>query len=329
MKQVAKEVLRSNAAPELAGEPVKTPSVWLRFIRQWDFQLMILPAVVFLLVFNYAPMYGILLAFKEYNLFKGFADSPWVGTMHFRMFFESPEFWDIIRNTFCIALLKLAIGFPAPIILALMLNEVGGLFKRVVQTITYIPHFMSWIVISGLAFSMLAADHGALNDLLVKLHIVKDPVNWLSEPKYFWGILVGLNVWKEIGFGSIVYLAAIIGIDPSLYESASLDGASRFKQIFLITIPSIMPIMMIFLILGIGNILTAGYEDILVLTRNLNNGIMLPIGNVLDTYVYQMGILNQRYSYASAVGLFKSVLSVVLLVIANASARKFGRTSLW
>ncbi len=290
---------------------------------------MILPAVVFLLIFNYAPMYGILLAFKEYNLFKGFADSPWVGTMHFRMFFEAPEFWEIIRNTFVIALLKLIIGFPAPIILALMLNEVGGLFKRVVQTITYIPHFMSWIVISGLAFSMLAVDHGAVNGLLVKLHIVKDPVNWMSEPKYFWGILVGLNVWKEIGFGSIVYLAAIIGIDPSLYESASLDGASRFKQIFLITIPSIMPIMMIFLILGVGNILTAGYEDILVLTRNLNNGIMLPIGNVLDTYVYQMGILNQRYSYASAVGLFKSVLSVVLLVIANASARRFGKTSLW
>lgn len=329
MKQMAKEVLISNDATAVAGQTVQMPSVWTRFIRQWDFQLMILPAILFLIVFSYGPMYGILLAFKEYNLFKGFADSPWVGTMHFRMFYESPEFWSIIRNTFVIALLKLFIGFPAPIILALMLNEVGGVFKRVVQTVTYIPHFMSWIVISGLAFSMLAVDNGAVNELLLKLHLVKEPINWMSEPKYFWGILVGLNVWKEIGFGSIVYLAAIIGIDPALYESASLDGASRFKQIFLITLPSIMPIMIIFLILGIGNILSAGYEDILVLTRNLNNGIMLPIGNVLDTYVYQMGVLNQRYSYASAVGLFKSVLSVILLVIANMTARRFGNTSLW
>ncbi|MWC26890.1 ABC transporter permease [Paenibacillus sp. MMS18-CY102] len=300
-----------------------------RFIKQWDFQLMIWPAMLFILVFSYGPMWGVLLAFKEYNIFAPFSESPWVGTLQFRMFFESPEFWDIMRNTFCIALLKLAIGFPAPIILALLLNEVGGWFKRLVQTVTYIPHFMSWVVISGMAFSMLSVDQGTVNDVLLFLHIIKEPINWLSTPDYFWGILVSLNVWKEIGFGSIVYLAAIVGIDPALYEAASIDGASRFKQIFLITIPSIMPIMIIFLILGIGNTLNAGYEDILVLTKNMNNGIVMPVANVIDTYVYQMGVLNQRYSYATAAGVFKSVLSVTLLLIANGFARRFGKTSLW
>jgi len=290
---------------------------------------MIWPALLFLIIFSYGPMWGILIAFQEYDLFSGLRGSPWVGLLQFKMFVESPEFWEIIRNTFAISFLKLLIGFPAPIVLALMLNEVAGAFKRVVQTVTYIPHFMSWVVISGMAFSMLAVDNGAFNGLLQTLNVIDEPVNWLSKPNYFWGILVSLNVWKEIGFGSIVYLAAIAGIDPALYESASIDGASRFKQIFLITIPCIMPIMIIFLILGIGNILNAGYEDILVLTKNMNNGIVLPVANVIDTYVYQMGVLNQRYSYAAAAGLFKSILSIALLLFANSAARKFGRTSLW
>ncbi|MFB8373995.1 ABC transporter permease [Paenibacillus taichungensis] len=296
---------------------------------QWEFQVMIWPALLFLLIFSYGPMWGIFIAFQDYNLFAGVKNSPWVGFMHFRMFFESSEFWSVMRNTFAISLLKLCIGFPAPIILALMLNEVAGKFKRVVQTVTYVPHFMSWIVISGLVFSMLAVDNGAVNELLLALNLIHEPVNWMSTPEYFWGILVSLNVWKEIGFGSIVYLAAIIGIDPAQYESASIDGASRFQQIFRITIPNIMPIMMIFLILGIGNILNAGYEDILVLTKNLSNGIVLPVADVIDTYVYQMGIVNQRFSYATAAGLFKSLLSVTLLVVANTLARKFGKTSLW
>lgn len=306
-----------------------TESVWVRFIRQWEFQVMIWPALLFLIIFSYGPMWGVLIAFQDFNLFKGFFESPWAGMKHFTMFVESPEFWEIIRNTFGISLLKLIIGFPAPIILALLLNEVGGLFKRAVQTITYIPHFMSWVVISGMAFSMMAVDQGALNSLLLALGLIQEPVNWLSTPDYFWGVLVSLNVWKEIGFGSIVYLAAIVGIDPAQYESASIDGASRFKQIFLVTIPNMMPIMIIFLILAIGNILNAGYEDILVMTKQLNNGILLPVANVIDTYVYQMGILNQRYSYSAAVGLFKSLLSIFLLVVANRAARRMGDTSLW
>ncbi|WP_426448408.1 ABC transporter permease [Paenibacillus sp. S-38] len=317
----------TKAPGKLAG---REPGVWQRFVQQWDYQSMILPSIVFLIIFSYIPMWGVLLAFKEYDLFTGFAASPWVGTLHFRMFFESPEFWLILRNTLCISLLKLAVGFPAPIVLALMLNEVAHMaFKRIVQTITYIPHFISWVVVSGLVFSMLAVDGGPVNGLLLQLSLIDQPVNWMSVPEYFWAILVSTGVWKEIGFGSIVYLAAIAGIDPALYEAASLDGAGRFKQIFLITLPSIAPVIIIFLILGVGNILNAGFEDILLLTQNLNNGILMPYAEVIDTYVYQMGIINQRFSYATAAGLFKSVLSVLLLLIANLTARKLGQASLW
>ncbi|HIW34087.1 MAG TPA: ABC transporter permease subunit [Candidatus Paenibacillus intestinavium] len=309
---------------------LKPLSVWQRFIKQWDYQLMILPAIIFLLIFSYGPMWGVLMAFQDYNLFKGFSASEWVGFKHFEMFFTSPEFWRIMRNTFVISFLKLLVGFPAPIILALMLNEIGNVaFKRVVQTITYIPHFISWVVVSGLVFSMLAVDNGPVNDILIQFNLIKEPISWLSVPEYFWTILVGTNVWKEIGFGSIVYLAAIIGIDPALYEASAIDGANRVKQIFTITLPSIAPVIMIFLILGVGNTLNAGFEDIMMLTRNLNNGIVMPVAEVIDTYVYNMGIMNQRYSYATAAGLFKSLLSVTLLVLANSLARRFNQESLW
>lgn len=308
----------------------KNNGVWARFFRQWDYQLMILPSIAFIIVFSYIPMWGVMISFKDYNLFTGFGASPWVGFAHFKMFFESPEFWTIMRNTLAISLLKLAFGFPAPIILALMLNEIRNMaFKRVVQTVTYIPHFISWVVVSGLVFSMLAADNGPVNDVLLQFNLIKEPINWLSIPEYFWGILVSVGVWKEIGFGSIVYLAAIAGIDPALYEAAAMDGANRIKQIFLITIPSITPVIIIFLILGIGNILNAGFEDILLMTKNLTNGIVMPYAEVIDTYVYQMGIMNQRFSYATAAGLFKSIISVTLLFIANGIARKLGKASLW
>lgn len=301
-----------------------------RLMKQWDFQIMVLPAIVFLLIFSYGPMWGVLMAFQEYNLFKGFWGSEWVGFKHFEMFFTAPEFWRILRNTFVISFLKLLIGFPAPILLALMLNEIGNMFfKRVVQTVTYIPHFISWVVVSGLMFSMLAVDNGPVNDVLLGLKLIDEPISWLSVPEYFWSILVTTNVWKEIGFGSIVYLAAIVGIDPALYEASAIDGASRTKQIFTITLPGITPVIMIFLILGVGNVLNAGFEDIMMMTRNLNNGIVMPVADVIDTYVYQMGIMNQRYSYATAAGLFKSLLSITLLVLANWLARRFNQESLW
>ncbi|WP_183583894.1 ABC transporter permease [Paenibacillus rhizosphaerae] len=290
---------------------------------------MIWPGILLLFVFCYLPMYGVLIAFKDYNLYRGFADSPWVGLKHFRMFFHSPDFWMIMRNTLVVSLLKLLISFPAPIILALMLNEVRKIaFKRVIQTVSYLPHFMSWVIVGGFVISMLSVDNGSINILLMKLHLIDEPVNWLSKPSYFWGILIGSNVWKDIGFSSIVYLAAIAGIDPHLYEAAAMDGAGRFRQIRSITLPSIMPVILIFLILAIGNVLNAGFEDILILTNNGVNAIVRDVSDVIDTYVYRTGIQTQRYSYASAVGLFKSVISVGLLIGANRLSRRFGQ-SLW
>ncbi|WP_260869316.1 sugar ABC transporter permease [Paenibacillus sp. Y412MC10] len=295
-------------------------------LRQWDIQLMVIPALILIFIFSYIPMYGVLMAFQDYNIFNGFWNSPWVGIKHFSMFFHAPEFWTILRNTIIISLLKFGIGFPAPIILALMLNEVRQMFfKRVVQTISYLPHFLSWVIVAGFAMSILSTDNGSLNILLQKLHLIKEPIGFLGRAEYFWGIIVSTSVWKEIGFNSIVYLAAIAGINPSLYEAASIDGAGRVKQVFMITIPSIMPVVVIFMILAIGNLLSAGFEDILLLGAN---PVLRDVASVIDTYVYRVGITNQRYSYATAVGLFKAVISVGLLTFANYFARRSGN-SLW
>lgn len=313
----------------LDTKPVSKPrkeSRFLRFIRQWDIQLMVLPALGLILVFSYIPMYGVLMAFQDYNIFTGMRDSPWVGMKHFSMFFESPEFMNVMRNTMVISLLKFFIGFPAPILLALMLNEIRNLaFKRVVQTVSYLPHFLSWVIVAGFVMSMLSTDNGSVNILLQKLNLIREPVSFLSVPEYFWGILVTTGVWKEIGFGSIVYLAAIAGIDPHMYEAAEMDGASRFRQVFTITLPSIMPVVTIFMILAIGNLLTAGFEDILLLGVN---PVLREVSDVIDTYVYRIGIQNSRFSYATAVGLFKALVSVLLLTIANLMARRSGN-SLW
>nr|WP_246431873.1 ABC transporter permease subunit [Paenibacillus endophyticus] len=287
---------------------------------------MIFPALVFILIFHYVPMYGVLMAFQDYSLFKGFFGSPWAGFKHFEMFFHSPDFFRVIRNTIIISLLKLVINFPAPILLALMLNEVRNMaFKRIIQTISYLPHFLSWVIVSGFTISILSVDNGSLNIGLQELGLIDKPINFLSLPEYFWGIIVTTNLWKEIGFATIVYLAAIAGVNPSLYEAASIDGASKLKQIFLITLPSIMPVIIIFLILNIGSLLNAGFDDLLLLGRS---AMLRDVAEVIDTYAYRIGIINNRFSYAAAVGLFKAIISVGLLTMANYLARRAG-TSLW
>jgi putative aldouronate transport system permease protein len=298
----------------------------VRFFKQLDLQMMVLPGIIFILIFSYIPMYGVLMAFKDYSIYDGFVKSPWVGLKHFRMFFESPEFNRVIRNTIVISFLKFFIGFPAPIFLALMLNEVKKMaFKRIVQTVSYLPHFISWVIVAGFVMSMLSTDNGSVNILFEKLNLIEEPINFLSLPEYFWTILVSTGVWKEIGFASIVYLAAIAGIDPHLYEAAAMDGASKFKQMFLITLPSIMPVVIIFMILAVGNLLNAGFEDILLLGVN---PVLRNVSDVIDTYVFRVGIQNSRYAYATAVGLFKAVISVGLLTMANYIARRSGN-SLW
>ncbi len=294
-------------------------------LRQWDLQLMVIPALIFIFIFSYVPMYGIVIAFKDYDIFQGLNASPWVGLDNFKEFLRAEEFRTVMRNTLAISFLKLVIGFPAPILLALMLNEVRiPIFKRIVQTISYLPHFLSWVIVSGFVLTMLSSDYGSLNIALEKLHLIDEPVNWLTIPNYFWGILIATGLWKGIGFGSIVYLAAISGVNPDLYEAADIDGAGRLRKIFSITLPCILPVVSIFLILAIGDLLSAGFEDILL----LQNDIVRDVSDVLDTYVYRIGIKNSLFSYAAAVGLFKAVISVVLLTFANALARRSGN-SLW
>lgn len=306
--------------------PGNRHSFWVRFSKQLDLQLMVLPAMILILIFSYLPMYGVLMAFQDYDIFKGFLHSPWVGLKHFQTFFEAPEFWTVMRNTFVISVLRLLIGFPAPILLALILNEVIHLrFKRIIQTVSYLPHFLSWVIVSGFVASMLATDNGSLNMLLQKLHLIVEPVNFLSIPGYFWAILIGTGVWKEIGFSAIVYLAAIAGINPEIYEAASMDGANRLKKMWYITLPGISGVITIFMILAVGDILSAGFEDILLLAKN---PVLQDVSDVIDTYVYRVGIRNSLFSYAAAVGLFKSGISVILLTAANRMARKLGR-SLW
>ncbi len=301
-------------------------SLIVRYFKQFDLQMMVIPGLLFIFVFSYIPMYGVLMAFQDYNIFLGMSGSEWVGFKHFQAFFNDPKFTEVMRNTIVLSLLKFFIGFPAPIILALMLNEVRNMmFKRTVQTITYLPHFLSWVIVAGFAMSILSTDNGSLNIVLEKLNLIENPINFLSIPEYFWTIIVTTNVWKSIGFASIVYLAAIAGVDQQMYEAAAIDGASRFKQMFLITIPSILPIIMIFMILEIGNLLNAGFEDLLLLG---SNPILRSVSDVLDTYVYRVGINNSLYSYATAIGLFKAVISVGLLTMANYFARRTGN-SLW
>ncbi|GIP31578.1 sugar ABC transporter permease [Paenibacillus sp. J2TS4] len=297
-----------------------------RFFMQMDIQLMVLPALVFIFIFSYIPMYGVLIAFQDYKLGSNLLNNNWVGLKHFIQFFNAPEFYIVMRNTIVISFLKFFFGFPAPIILALMLNEVRKMvFKRVVQTVTYLPHFLSWVVIGSMVTSMLSVDNGSINMLLEKLRLIDEPINFLSMTEYFWTILVTTNVWKEIGFNSIVFLAAIAGIDPHLYEAASIDGANRFKQIGLITLPCIMPVVIIFMILAIGNLLNAGFEDILILA---SNPALREVSDSLEVHVVRVGIDNYRYSYATAIGLFKAVVSVTLLTLANFLARRTGN-SLW
>lgn len=318
---------KTMAGPSPQSRPQKK-SAFHRLWKQMDVQLMVWPGILLIFVFSYIPMYGVLTAFMDYNIFTAHRifENPWVGFKHFEAFFDAPNFWQIMRNTIVISLLKFVIGFPAPIILALMLNEVRHMvFKRVVQTITYLPHFMSWVIVGGLVMSLLSADNGSVNILLKGVGATDEPINFLSIKDYFWTILISTNVWKEIGFSSIVYLAAIAGVDQHMYEAADIDGASKFKQIYLITLPSIMPVIIIFMVLAMGNLLNAGFEDILIIAEN---PLLRPVADVIDVYVYRIGLQNQKYSFAVAVGLFKAVISVGLLTMANYLARRAG-SSLW
>ncbi len=279
---------------------------------------MVIPGIIFLLIFAYIPMYGLVMAFKEYNVFTGLSDSPWIGFKFFIEFFKDPYFINVMRNTIFLNLAGLIIGFPAPIILAILICEIRSIrFKRVVQTVSYLPHFLSWVIFGGIALEMLSPN-GILSYFMQMIGLSSKPVNFMSQADRFWIIYIVIIMIKNVGFSSILYIAAITGIDQQMFDAAEIDGASRFQKILRITVPSIMGTIVILLIFQISAILNTGIEQFLVLQNSLN----LSWSETIDTYVYKVGLRQGRYSFAASVGFFKSVVSVILLVIANRVSRK-------
>ncbi|PZM63850.1 ABC transporter permease [Paenibacillus dendritiformis] len=285
--------------------------------------LMLLPVVAYYAIFHYGPMYGIQIAFKDYSPALGFLDSPWVGFKYFEEFFNSHFFWRIVRNTLLLSLYELIFSFPAPIILALMLNELRHqLFKRAVQTITYIPHFISIVVIVGMMVDFLARD-GLINNILSWFGV--EAVAYLREPGWFRTLYISSGIWQGVGWGTIIYLAAISNIDPSLYEAAKVDGASKWRQVVHITIPGIMSVVIILLILQMGSIMSVSTDKILL----MYNSSTYETADVIGTYVYRKGLLEANYSYSTAIGLFNSVINFALLILANTVSRRTSDSKLW
>ncbi len=296
------------------------------YIKYWDLCLMLLPVIAYFVIFKYIPMGGIVIAFKDYKLGLGISGSAWVGLENFIQAFRTRFFIRSIRNTLIISVLKLAVGFPAPIILALMLNEVRhSLYKRVVQTISYLPHFLSWVIMAGILTQLLSPNNGAVNALLKNWFGQKESISFLLDNTYFRQTVVLSDVWKGVGWGSILYLATISSIDPTLYEAAICDGASRPQRVRYITLPSILPTITIMLILNLGSILDAGFDQIL----NLYSSAVYETGDIIDTYVYRVGLVDWNYKLSTAIGLFKNLIGFILVVTTNAVAKRIGGNGIW
>ncbi len=285
---------------------------------------LLIPFLLWFLVFKYFPMWGIQIAFKDFSVFKGINDSPWLGIDHFVEFISSEYFLRVFRNTVIISLYGLLICFPAQIILAIMISEVAhDKFKKTVQTLTYLPHFVSVVVVAGIVTNFLAPSNGLFNVILDKLGMEK--IYFLTEPGYFRGIYTAMNLWKETGFASIVFIAAIAGVDTELYEAAKMDGANKFKQILHVTIPGILPTIVVMFIMKIGSLLSVGYESIILLYQPAT----YETADVISTYVYRSGLIDGRYDFATAVGLFNSIVGLILVITANKISQKVTETSLW
>lgn len=317
--------MKTDAAPKLLGMGAeRSGGLLARIVRHRAIYALVLPGLLYFIIFKFAPLWGLLLAFKDYNPFLGFSASPWVGFDHFTALFADPNFYLMLRNTLAINLIGLVFHFPLPILLALMLNEIRHeAFKRLNQSVVYMPHFLSWVVVASLTFFMLSADVGVVNKVISAAG--GETVSFLSNPNYFWGILTAQNMWKEAGWGTIIFLAAMAGVDPQRYEAAVVDGASRFRQIWHITLPAIRPTVIILLILRLGNMADIGFEQVLLMI----NPLVLSVGEVFDTYAYTHGILRGQISSGVTVGMFKGVVGLVLIVLSNYVVKKLGHEGIY
>ncbi|MCL2834250.1 MAG: ABC transporter permease subunit [Treponema sp.] len=292
--------------------------------RNWQLYLIMLAPMLVIFIFSYGPMFGIQIAFKEFRARDGIWGSPWIGFIHFQNFFKSYQFRRILTNTLGISIYELIAGFPIPIILAVLINEsVHGKFKKGVQLITFAPHFISTVVMTNMVLMFISVYGGLVNNIIVNFGGTR--VDFIAKPEYFKSIYVWSGIWQNMGYNSVIYIAALSAIDPSLYEAATIDGASKFQKILHIDLPCIAPTIIILLILNCGRIMNVGYEKILLMQNNLN----MPASDVISTYVYRLGLEQAQYSFSAAVGLFNSVINTVLLVIVNQIARRVSETSLW
>lgn len=290
---------------------------WAFARKYYPLYLISIPGILFFIVFKYIPLMGSVIAFQDYNIFKGVTGSPWAGLAHFQRMFAYDEFLNILKNTLLIGLYDLCFAFPVPIVLALLLNELrSALYKRFVQTVIYMPHFLSWVIVGGIVVGLLSPTTGFVNHVLSLFGI--DPIYFLGDNAYIRTILIGAGVWKDSGWGTIIYLAAIAGINPDIYEAAEIDGANRMRQTLSITIPAILPTITILFLLHIGNFLDFGFERVYILLNPLNS----QNGEILDTYVYRAGLVDRQYSYTTAIGLFKSVVGFLLILIGNTFSKK-------
>ncbi|MCQ6557492.1 ABC transporter permease subunit [Paenibacillus mendelii] len=305
------------------GNVVSKNSFWRRCIKQRYLIMMVLPGFVLMLVFKYFPMYGILIAFKDFNAMDGILRSPWAGLKHFQAFFDSPMSWRIIKNTLLLGLYSLIFGFPAPIVFALLLNELRiTLFKRAVQTITYFPHFLSTVIIVGFVHEFASMD-GIINHVMGWFGV--DPVPLLNFSANFRSLFIGSSIWQELGWGAIIYLAAITGADSALYEAAVIDGANRWQRIRYVTWPAIVPATTVMLIMKLGSILSTDFQKVLL----MYNPNIYETADVIETYVYRLGIMGTQYEYSSAVGLMLSLIAFVLITSGNYISKKVSENSLW
>ena len=292
--------------------------------------MLVLPGILLLFVFSYIPIYGLVMAFQEYRLGDFPGMSQWVGLLQFEYIFGDPNLPLVLRNTLVISLLKLTIGFVCPIIFAVFLNEMGNqTIKKTIQTVSYLPHFISWTVCALLMFDFLSTDGGAVNEMLMGAGLIDKPIGFFQDGKYFWGIALVTDIWKELGWNSIIFISAMAGVDAEMYEAADIDGATRAQKMWHITIKAIKPTIILLLIMNVGGILNANFDQIMMLTRQMGNPMLKETANVIDTYIFNTGISQGRFSFGTAAGLLKSVINFILLLAANKIADKAGESALF
>ena len=303
---------------------------YIKMARQWHLQILVIPAIIYILIINYIPMYGIIMAFQTFRLGDTLGMSEWAGLEHFRALFSDPNFPRLIRNNVVMGLLRIFLGFPLPIVFAVMLNELRNIkFKKTVQTISYLPYFISWAVAAILMFNFFSVDGGSVNEILIGLKIIDEPIFFFGNSSYFWSMFIGTHIWKQLGWDAIIFVAAITSIDPELYEAASINGAGRLTKMWYITISGIKSTIIILFILTVGSLMATSFDQIMMLTRMMDNALLRESADILQSYTFRMGIGQMRYSFGSAVGLFTTMINFLLLLGANWISRRWSETSLF